>query len=223
MAQTKVKLAQIDAEIINGWLKSAVDWTRTGNHTFTTSGDTTSVYQKGTRIRYKQGGSYEYGVVASSSHAAGTTTVNLVPNTDFEMAASTVTDNYFSYMQTPVGYPTWFAYTPTWGGVSTPSGAITRFKIDGTAVTVFLWMPNVATGTATTFNMTGPVTSANISNSLWITRLGYAEDNGSASTGLDYARIGNNSAQIDFYRSSGSSNWTNSTQRRVGVTHTYEF
>src|SRR3972149_805608 len=37
---------------------------------FTVSGDVTTVFKKGTKIRYKQGGSYEYGYVESSSYGA---------------------------------------------------------------------------------------------------------------------------------------------------------
>jgi hypothetical protein len=105
----------------DGWQPISESWTRTGNHTFTVSGDLTAKYRKGTKVRYQDGGSNEYGVVASSSHAAGTTTVNLIPNTDYAMAAATITARYISFINNPEGFPEWFSYTPT----MTASGSMT--------------------------------------------------------------------------------------------------
>jgi hypothetical protein len=111
----------------DGWIPISVTWTRTGNHTFTVSGDVTASYRKGTKIRYKDGGSYEYGVIASSSHAAGTTTVTLITTTSYAMAAATITDKYLSYIENPEGFPHKFNYTPT---VSALAGSITSTTIN---------------------------------------------------------------------------------------------
>ena len=96
-----------------GWIAITATWTRTGNHTFTVSGDVTATYRKGTKVRYKDGGSYEYGVVASSSYGAPNTTVTLITNTDYAMAAATITDTYISYIDNPEGFPQWFNFTTT--------------------------------------------------------------------------------------------------------------
>jgi hypothetical protein len=110
----------------DGWQSMGYQtWTRTGNHVFTVSGDVTAVYRKSAKVRYKDGGSYEYGVIASSSHSAGTTTVNLVPNTDYAMAAATITDNYLSYIEDPEGFPYEFNYTVTWTNITVGNGTVT--------------------------------------------------------------------------------------------------
>jgi len=106
----------------NGWIPVSITWTRTGNHTFTVSGDLASTYRKGTRVRYQDGGGREFGVVGSSSHLGGTTTVNLIPNTDYAMAAATITDTYISYTDNPEEWPDWFTYAP---GAPTASGSMT--------------------------------------------------------------------------------------------------
>lgn len=73
-------------DLSGGWIPQRnITWIRTGNHTFTVSGDVTTTYRKGTKVKYRDGGSDEYGVIGSSSHSAGTTTVNLIPNTDYAM------------------------------------------------------------------------------------------------------------------------------------------
>jgi hypothetical protein len=100
----------------DGWAKmDHHTWTRTGNHTFTVSGDVTATYCKDTKVRYKDGGAYEYGVIGSSSYSSPNTTVTLITNTDYAMAAATITDNYLSNTKKPEGFPEWFnwAAAPT--------------------------------------------------------------------------------------------------------------
>jgi hypothetical protein len=100
----------------DGWANMAHHtWTRTGNHTFTVSGDVTATYSKDTKVRYKDGGAYEYGVIGSSSYSSPNTTVTLITNTDYAMAAATITDNYLSNAKKPEGFPEWFnwAAAPT--------------------------------------------------------------------------------------------------------------
>ncbi len=116
--------------LLTGWLPKMETWSRTGNHTFNISGsgDVTAAYRKGAFIRYKDGGSYEYGVIGSSSFASSMTTVNLIPNTNYTMAAATITDRYISYIHDPEGFPRYFDYQPTFAGSATagnPTGTVT--------------------------------------------------------------------------------------------------
>ncbi len=90
-----------------GWVKPNVTWTYASASTFTVSGDATTIYTKGTRLKWTQT-TVKYGVVVSSSHSAGTTTVTIAVNTDYTIANATITDNFFSYEANPQGYPTWF-------------------------------------------------------------------------------------------------------------------
>jgi hypothetical protein len=106
----------------DGWGLAHEAWTRTGNHTFTVPGDLTLKYRKGAKVYYDDGAG-DFGVIASSSHAAGTTTVNLIPNTDYAMAAATITDTYLSYIENPEGFPHWFNYSPTVSGSGGSAGA----------------------------------------------------------------------------------------------------
>jgi hypothetical protein len=117
-----------DLTLANGWIPVSITWTRTGNHTFTISGDVTAVYRKCAKVRYKDGGAFEYGVITSSSYGAPNTTVTLVTNTDYTMAAATITDKYISYIENPEGFPAKFNFTST----VTYSGGTT----DPTSVTV---------------------------------------------------------------------------------------
>lgn len=126
--------------IETGWIKRAETWTRTGNHTFTVAGDLTTIYRKGTKVRYKDGGAYEYGYVATSSYSSPNTTVTLATNTDYTMAATTITDTYISYADSPEGFPAWFNATSslTWGGGGgTPTASINHFRFNISGGSVF--------------------------------------------------------------------------------------
>ena len=118
-AQTKGDLRYIQQD---GWIPVSATWTRTGNHTFTVSGDVTATYRKNTRVRYKDGGSYEYGVIASSSYSSPNTTVTLITNSDYAMAAATITDKYISPIINPEGFPQWFNWTVSWTNLTVGSG-----------------------------------------------------------------------------------------------------
>jgi hypothetical protein len=94
----------------SGWTPVFDTWTRTGNHSFAVAGDVTAIYEPGVKLRYKDGGAFEYGVVATSAHAAGTTTVTLLANTSYAMADVAITDRWISRIRQPAGWPEWFSY-----------------------------------------------------------------------------------------------------------------
>jgi len=108
-----------------GWLPVTETWTRTGNHTFTVVGDLTAKYRKSTKVRYKDGGSYEYGTIQSVTYGAPNTTITLVTNTDYAMAAATITDTYLSYIDRPEGFPIEFNWTVTWTNLTVNNGTVT--------------------------------------------------------------------------------------------------
>jgi hypothetical protein len=165
-----------------GWIGATAAWTRTGDHTFTVSGDVTATYRKGTKVRYKDGGGFEYGVIASATYGAPNTTVTLITNSDFAMAATTITDRYLSYIVCPEGFPTYFNYTCT---ITATGGSLTTVTVNQA-----IWAPigrqikldvsytltNIGTGTGTSWFST-PVAAA---SAVAIT-IGHGREN--ASTG----------------------------------------
>lgn len=145
----------------DGWIDdSAETWTYAsgsggGTATFTVSGDVTTKYSKGTRIKLTQT-TVKYFVVIASSHSAGTTTVTITAGTDYTLANASITAPYHSYMVNPEGYPGWFNWTPTATGLSTSlTVTYAMFAVVGRMVTV---MFNVnGTSNATTFTISTPI------------------------------------------------------------------
>lgn len=161
-----VTAAQAVAIPESGWIERSETWTRTGNYTFTISGDVTATYRKGTKIRYKDGGAFEYGVVISSSYSAPNTTITLATNDDYAMAAATITDKAISFVENPEAFPDWFNYANTIEGSA--SGSMTwtltsvivaKFKVQGATCKYNVFAFGTTGGTASnTLRLSAPIT-----------------------------------------------------------------
>lgn len=137
VTQTELDAIQTELDLHEtGWTAVTETWTRAANHTFNISGDVTAIYRKGTKVRYKDGGSYEYGVVQSAIFSIDTTTVNLVINSSYEMAAATITDRYISYIENPEGFPQWFNWPLVFTNLTVGNGTLTA-RWRATPLTVY--------------------------------------------------------------------------------------
>lgn len=171
-----------------GWVSdSANTWTRTGNQTFTVSGDRTAVFSKGTRLQWTQT-TVKYGVVVASSHAAGTTTVTIATNTDYVLTAAAISANSYSYAANPQGYPAYFNYTPTWKSTGTQpalgNGTLVGFfTMVGARVSVRIEFTVGSTSTFGTgfYTWSLPITAVfSTAGTAWVNDNGTAEFNARA-------------------------------------------
>lgn len=127
--------------IQTGWVEIPETLTRTGNFTFTVPGDLTSVFRKGTKFRVTQT-TLKYGVVAGSSESGGTTTVTLITNNDFTLAAAAMESPAVSYIENPLGYPNEFNFafsSITASGSMTVSSvgySYAKWKVSGNTITL---------------------------------------------------------------------------------------
>lgn len=111
------------SNLLDGWIMSPA-WAYASASTFTISGDYTSVYKLGVRLRWTQT-SVKYGVVVSSSYSAPNTTVTIAVNTDYVVANAAITAQAYSFHTDPIGWPGWFAFTPSFTGVTVGDGTLT--------------------------------------------------------------------------------------------------
>ena len=172
-----VTAAQAAAIPENGWVERSETWSRTGNHTFTVSGDQTLIFRKGTKVRYKDSGSgsnYEYGVVISSSYSASNTTVTLATNDDYAIASGSITSPAISHVENPEGFPHWFNYASTItfsasGSMTYTSVSVTaaKFRVIGNTVHVIVNANGTTGGTASNqLRSSAPITPDSIAHPL---------------------------------------------------------
>lgn len=122
----------VPAEVVSdGWKSAAETWTYASASTITVPSGAASKYAVGDRIKWTQT-TVKYGVIV----AVADTLLTIAVNTDYTVTTPTaITDNYYSHELNPLGYPTYFAWTPTLkGSISDPTmdtAATGYFKIDG--------------------------------------------------------------------------------------------
>lgn len=202
----------------DGWVTAISEtWTRTTNTTFTVPGDLTAQYSKGTRLRVTDT-TTKYFVVASSSHAAGTTTVTFTGGSDYVLAANPTVRDY-SYVINPQGYPNWFNYAPTYAGFSAdPSGGACMFHVVGQVVT-FYHSRNDGTSNGATFTITVPIPS-----STFVTADCRIINNGAEGTAPGMAVVAesvNTSMTVHRTYQIGSAAWTTSGAKNAQMLLTY--
>lgn len=144
---------------VGGW-SNAEAWTYASASSFTIVGNATEKYSKGLKIRWKQGAGYKYGVVVSSSYGAPNTTVVIAVNTDYTVVNSAITDSGYSYFYSPLNWPGWFSFTPSFSNVTVGSGTRTgKYSIYGKNIKVYATFAFAAdSGITGAVSLTLPVT-----------------------------------------------------------------
>ena len=121
-----------DLANVDGWTSFTGNGTRVSATSFTVAGDQTGVFKKGTKIKYTDTTTKYNVVMADATYSSGVTTVVLAPTDDFAVVGTTITGISYSYQENPVGWPDWFAYTPTYTGFATPpSGGVVKYAVRG--------------------------------------------------------------------------------------------
>lgn len=197
-------------ENVTDWIHRTETWTRTGDLTFTVTGNLTSIYKKGIKVRYKDGGNYEYGVIAiNSTYSSPNTTVTLLGNNLYAMAAATITDTYISHVDRPEGFPDAFTYTPTATGFSgTPTIEIAEWRVVGNII--FIRVGVTGTSNATNFILTSPA-------NLVVSRVSCQAVRGrnAGTYNMMMSRIDTNNSNLTFYTTFAGGGWTNSGTKTI--------
>lgn len=211
--------APAPASSTDGWTAATDTWTYASATTFTIAGvDRTAIFAKGTRIKLNQSGN-KYFVVASSAFSTDTT-VTITGGTDYTLANAAITSPFYSYEQSPQGYPGWFAYTVTWGGFSAdPSSVTSKFAVDGKTCFVQIQVGSVGTSnnTATTFSI--PIAAGVTQTGI---PMGSVHDNGTTLTTLGVMNVTATSATASAFKGPDQGGWTNSGAKGLWVSAFYQ-
>lgn len=124
-ADQKIKIENLLRTAMDGWMNPVQTWTRESDNSFSEPIDATLKYKKGDKIKYKQGGAYKYQyIIGIGAYTAGKTIMTTTGGTDhiFTNGVS-ITDNYYSHQENPIGFPEYFNELGTFNTNSLDNGS----------------------------------------------------------------------------------------------------
>lgn len=198
----------------DGWTPARGTWTYASATTITVASGAAAIYQIGDKLRWKQGGGYLYGTII----AVADTLLTLATNNNYAVVTpAAITDNYYSHIQNPMGFPDWFAYTPVWTGFSAdPTGIVASFSIFQGKCTVVLGA--AAGGTSSTIGLTVTLPVTPTTSTYVIVPV----INNSLDEAVGVLAITAATTTADVYRSAFAA-WTDSNVKRFNkVVFTYD-
>lgn len=215
-----ITASQVGAIPTDGWMLVSDVWTRTSNISFSVPGHKDTTYRKGTKVRWKNGGAYSYGVIESSSNVGGPiiTNINLISNSDYAMSAGP-TDTWISFVENPEGFPQWFNWAATPLGFSATPTADYRWMVVNNTIHINYDESANGTSNATTFTATAP--TAPLYNVA--VPLGLTVDNGTTQTSPGKVAINAGSTTMTFRKDMATGAWTNPGGKRAVAHFFYEF
>jgi len=206
-ATTLATSESIKAYVDSGWSNANQTWTREGDNSFSEPIDATLKYQKGDKIRYKQGGGWKYQyIIGVGAYSGGKTIMTTTGGSDYKFDSGTaITDNYYSKVENPQGFPHWFNCVIAHIGFSTEPVYDAYFTISGRMCffTYISTTPGISNSTGFAINL--PV-NCSLTGAYLIVKV---RDNNTLMVGS--ARIGENN--ITFYRSAAGGGWTASGEK----------
>lgn len=143
----------------DGWIACDETLTYASATTFTCSSALAAVFSTGDKIKLTQTTVKYFYVVSVSG-----TTVTVTGGADYSLANAAITSPFYSKGVTPVGFPTEFAWTPTFANFTVGSATLAcKFTMNGKWVNfrLSIALSSSTMGTAPTFTL--PVTSATMS------------------------------------------------------------
>jgi len=187
----------------DGWVNPYETWTYASATTITVPAGAASRYAVGDKIKFTQT-TVKYFYVTGVAD----TVLTVTGGTDYTVANAAITVNRFSKAASPVGFPTWFDYTPTLSGkdsmtYTNTTISLARFKIDANSVTLRVHFNGTVGGTpSTSIEATLPVACSDSS----LTYNGCSIfDNGSSGVGFTKVDSADDKLKTS---NSGGTNWT---------------
>lgn len=110
---------------VDGWISTSDSWTYASANTVTVPSGAASLYKKGDRVKFTQT-TVKYFVITGVAD----TVLTFAVSTDYVVANAAISAISYSHQANPIGFPHWFAYTPT--GVAGSNVTLTgRFNVLG--------------------------------------------------------------------------------------------
>lgn len=167
------------ASVFDGWIAVSDTWTYASATTVTVPSDATTKYSVGDKVKFTNSGAKYFYITA-----VGATTLTLNGGSDYTVANAAITVPYYSKSTTPLAFPQWFNYTPTWTNLTVSGSTVAaRFAMHGKTVIfrtkVTLGGGNVPSGSV---SFTTPTTIASGYSAGTAFGQAYYEDTGTSQT-----------------------------------------
>lgn len=191
---------------VNGWTSIVGTFTYASAATINVASGAASIYSKGDKLRFQNNdsGTWLYVYVITVADTLLTVVGDTVPN-------ATLTDAYYSHQESPLGFPDWFAWTPSYAGFSSNPTINCQFSLKGRNCFIKSYPTGAGTSNATSFTISLPIAPSTngVKRSY---AYGWGVDNGS-STGTTFKISGSDNATsilVNKGFSDDNNSWTNS-------------
>lgn len=199
---------------VDGWINPDETWTYASATTITVPSGATAKYQKGDKIKLTQTTVKYFYIVGVAD-----TLLTITGGNDYTLTSATITDNYYSKVENPQGFPDWFGYSTTPGGFSGTPAQRCSFAIIGKTCHAYIRI----SGTSNAVSLTATLPVANSVNANLYFPVGRATDNGTPITATAPAAVVTaSSTTITFYKSWMALDWTASGTKELDFQITYE-
>ncbi len=123
-----------------GWVDAEETWTYASATTISINADMTGILRKGDKIKLTQTTLKYFYVVSVGAYSGGNTIITITGGSDYVVANEVITISYYSHASTPIGFPSYFNWSPTTGGITKGAGGTlnTTFTINGNVVNFYI-------------------------------------------------------------------------------------
>ena len=200
----------------DGWISANETWTYASASTITVPSGAAAKYAKGDKIKLTQTTVKYFYIVGVAD-----TVLTVTGGDTYTVANEAITLNYYSHASSPIGFPCYFTYTPTFSGSAGSIGTFvitqnrSRFSINGrTCHWQGIWYVSNVGSWSGNFRCTAPVNAASSSEDFF----GYVA-NQNSTWGQGPVFFGNpyfaSSSIIYFHKAIGTSDvqWSDLTAR----------
>ncbi len=145
----------------SGWVSANETWTYASATTITVPSGAVSKYAIGDKIKLTQTTVKYFYIVGVAD-----TLLTIMGGNDYTLTNATISDNYYSHQQSPIGFPSVLFYTPTYtpeSGTYTSIRNLERyFSLNGGMVTVVCAFDGTCSGTPAYIDVALPVKCSQI-------------------------------------------------------------
>lgn len=147
----------------DGWISAGETWTYASATTITVPSGAASKYQKGDKIKITQTTTKYFYIVGVAD-----TLLTVTGGSDYTLENAAISNNFYSKIENPQGFPHWFNYVPTYGAGGLTYTSVTgtaKFTINGGLITVNIYVSGTVGGTARAYvGLTPPIITSSASS-----------------------------------------------------------